>query len=343
MNVSGKILVVEPEKYLRDSLKNILSSSGYKVIDAPGAQRAQDVLETEPVALVISELELDDKSGMQLFDFIKSSFPNLDVILLADNMQLDMALQLVDRGVYDFISKPFHTYDIILAVKRAFEKRRLIIESKDFQHLLEKKIKEQTLSLRLRNQEKQQLIINTIKSLVQTLEAKDKYTEGHSRRVAENSLMIAQSLGMDYKEQEEVHLAGLLHDIGKIGIKESILNKQGQLTEAEYTLIKTHPLISQRILEPIPQFKRVVQIIRHHHEFYDGSGYPDGLRNSDIPLGARILTISDAYDAMTSDRSYRAALPETKALDILSRNSGSQFDPELVKVFFRAKGIKFAV
>lgn len=338
MAVREKILVIDPEKCIRDSLGNVLSSAGYKVILSDDSKSALEILESEKIALVITEVSLDGMSGVDLLHYIQNHYTGVDIILTASYPDLSLASMVLNNGAYDLLSKPFHSYDILLAVKRAFEKRKLITESKEFQRLLEKKIKEQTLSLRLRNQEKQQLLINTIKSLVQTLEAKDKYTEGHSRRVAENSLQIAQAVGMDYREQEEIHLAGLLHDIGKIGIKESILNKSGKLTDDEYNLIKAHPLISQRILEPIPQFKRVVKIIRHHHEFYDGSGYPDGLSLNDIPSGARILTICDAYDAMTSDRSYRAALPIEKAHQIVQRCAGSQFDPEFVKVFWRIKG-----
>jgi polar amino acid transport system substrate-binding protein len=248
--------------------------------------------------------------------------------------------RLIDSGVYDLISKPFHSYELLLSVSRALEKRKLLARSRELQLDMEKKIKEKTLSLRLRNQEKQQLLISTIRSLVSALEAKDKYTEGHSRRVAENASMMAQMLSFSSFDIEELHLAGLFHDIGKIGITESVLNKKGQLTSEEYDLIKTHPLISQKIVEQVPQFKRISKIIRHHHEFFDGNGYPDALQGQQIPVGARIMTICDAYDAMTSDRSYRPALSESRALSIIERNAGTQFDPELVKIFLRMRGAR---
>ena len=334
----NEILIVDSEHCILDSIESLLDGAGYNVKCVNDAKDALKVLDEENVSLVISEIDLNGISGLDLFSFIQENHDTVDVILTCSSPDVSVASDAIKRGVCDFICKPFHAFDILLSVKRVFEKRNLIHESKDFQGLLEKKIKEQTLSLRLRNQEKQQLLINMIKSLVQTLEAKDKYTEGHSRRVAENALHIAQSIGMNYKEQEKINLAGLLHDIGKIGVKESILNKAGRLTDKEYSHIKTHPLISQRILEPIPQFKEVVMIIRHHHEFFDGSGYPDGLAGELIPIGARILTVCDAYDAMTSDRPYRSALPLEKAYNILYRNKGTQFDPELMDVFFRIKG-----
>ncbi|MCZ7584032.1 MAG: HD-GYP domain-containing protein [Deltaproteobacteria bacterium] len=199
-------------------------------------------------------------------------------------------------------------------------------------------MKEQAISLRLRNEEKLQLLNNMILSFVTTLEAKDKYTEGHSRRVADTAVQTAQRMGWSAREQEELHLAGLFHDIGKIGIKESVLNKAGKLTPEEYEIIKTHVTIGVRILSQIPQFGRIARIVRGHHEFYDGSGYPDGLVGEAIPVGGRILAVCDAYDAMTSSRPYRAALSVEQAASILSRNRGTQFDTKIVDAFLRSIG-----
>lgn len=334
----GKVLVVDPEVCIRDSLQQVLGSEGYQVLCASTATEAFETLDSEKIAVVIADYYLDVMNGVDFLARVEKEDRGVEMILTTAYPDLTLAQTLLEKGLFDLVSKPFHAYEILLAVKRAFEKRRVIVESADFRQSLKKKIKEQTLSLRLRNQEKQQLLINTIKSLVQTLEAKDKYTEGHSRRVAENSLEIAQNLGLDYREQEEIHLAGLMHDIGKIGIKESVLNKRGRLTDEEYTHIKKHPLISQRILEPIPQFKRVIQMIRNHHEFYDGSGYPDGLTGKNIPAGARILTVCDAFDAMTSDRPYRPALDRDKAFMLIARAVGTQFDPTFARIFFKIKG-----
>lgn len=334
----GNVLVVDREVCIRESLEQILSTEGYKVLCSATAAEAMKILNREKIAVIIVDYYLDIMNGVEFLSHVEKEVRDVEMILTIAYPDISLAQSLMDQDFFDLVTKPFHAYDILFAVKRAFEKRKLIVESADFRQTLKKKIKEQTLSLRLRNQEKQQLLINTIKSLVQTLEAKDKYTEGHSRRVAENSLEIAQSLGLDYREQEEIHLAGLMHDIGKIGIKESILNKRGRLTEEEYTHIKKHPLISQRILEPIPQFKRVINMIRNHHEFYDGSGYPDGMVGKDIPAGARILAVCDAFDAMTSDRPYRPALDRDKAFMLLARGVRTQFDPEFTRIFFKIKG-----
>jgi len=338
MREAQKILIVDDERHIIDSLKNILSSAGYEVIEAYTSEQALQLLDNENVDLLITDVHLDGTDCFGLLDYVKAGAFGIDTIILTASTDLETIRRVMREGVYDLINKPFHAYDLLISVKRALEKRKLMNSSRELQQNMEKKIKEQTLSLRLRNAEKQQLLISTIRSLVSALEAKDKYTEGHSRRVADNALLMSQTLGFSTADCEEVHLAGLLHDIGKIGITETVLNKKGQLTTEEYDLIKTHPLISQKIVEQIPQFKRISKMVRHHHEFWDGSGYPDGLTSSKIPIGSRIMTICDAYDAMTSDRSYRAALTETRALNIIQRNAGSQFDPDLVEIFLRMKG-----
>jgi len=334
----SNVLIVNDEKNILESLKSILGVDGCVPFEAYTTEQAIRVLDTENIDLVISDVNINGTSGLGLLSYVNNAEFGSDVILLSTSTDTDLANKAVQNGVYDFIYKPFHAFDLLLSVRRALEKRKLSLRSRELQMNMEKKIKEQTLSLHLRNQEKQQLLISTIRSLVSALEAKDKYTEGHSRRVAANAVAMAQMMGFSAADCEEISLAGLFHDIGKIGITEAVLNKKGQLTAEEYELIKTHPLISQKIVEQIPQFKRISRIVRHHHEFFDGSGYPDNISGTKIPIGSRIMTVCDAYDAMTSDRSYRTALEETRALYIIKRNAGTQFDPDIVEVFLRMKG-----
>lgn len=179
----------------------------------------------------------------------------------------------------------------------------------------------------------QRMYLDTIETLAATLEMKDKYTEGHSRRVAAYAVQIATSLGWTPEQVARINIAGLLHDIGKIGITEQILNKPGALTREEYEVIKTHPTIAARILARLQDSEEIVAWIAHHHERYDGHGYPAGLAGEAIPLGARILTVADAFDAMTSTRAYRCGFPRSEAMRDLAVNAGSQFDPLLVQVF----------
>jgi putative nucleotidyltransferase with HDIG domain len=179
--------------------------------------------------------------------------------------------------------------------------------------------------------------LSTIEALVSSIEAKDPYTEGHSRRVTLYSLLIAYELGLNSAQRESLRLTGLLHDIGKIGIPESVLNKPEKLDATEYAVIQKHSVIGESILKSIPQLKPVSVSIRHHHERFDGKGYPDRLDRENIPLLSRIIMVADSYDSMTTDRSYRQAKGADHARDELDRCSGTQFDPAIVSAFLNIK------
>lgn len=337
-----KILIVDDDSYVRGSLVKILQSAGYQTLEAADAQSATALIDTEFIGLGVIDIKIPGMSGLDLMAYLHGRHADVDTILVTAYSDIDTATTAIKMGAYDIIQKPFHAYSVLMSVRRAMEKRSLVLANQDFQGDLERKIKEQMISMRLRNQEKHQLINNTINSLVQTLEAKDKYTEGHSRRVAEMAIAIAKRMGYDHREREEIHLAGLFHDIGKIGIRETVLHKMGKLTSEEYETIKTHVIIGVKILDQIPQFKKITKIIRHHHEFYNGTGYPDQLAGENIPLGGRILAISDAYDAMTTDRPYRKALSIDQACAIILRAQERQFDPKLVNVILRIVGFEAA-
>ncbi|MFN3487006.1 MAG: HD-GYP domain-containing protein, partial [Planctomycetota bacterium] len=185
--------------------------------------------------------------------------------------------------------------------------------------------------------------INTVRALEKALQAKSPYTEGHSRRVAEKSAELARALGLPREQIRQIELGALFHDIGKIGIRDEILNKQGQLTDSEYEHIKLHPLVAEQILSPIEELRPVVQIVKHEHERWDGQGYPDGLRGNQIPLGARIIAIADAWDSMVYDRVYRRALAHEDALRELEKAAGTQFDPDCVRVFVQMERARMAL
>ncbi len=217
-----------------------------------------------------------------------------------------------------------------MSIERALEKRRLELENREYQQHLEQQVEEQAKKIRAS-------FLNAITALAYALEAKDKYTSGHSQRVAEISAAVAKELGLPQHNIEKIRLAGLIHDIGKIGVKESVLNKLGRLTDDEYQHILTHCEIGEHILTPIVEDEQILKTVRHHHEHYDGTGYPDGLSSGQISLGAKILAVADAYDALTSRHPYREAMSIRAACDEIERCKGTQFDPEVADTFLATR------
>jgi response regulator RpfG family c-di-GMP phosphodiesterase len=324
------ILIVDDEEAIRGLLQQKLSSEGYHCQQAGTADEALHKMRSNPPALVILDIKMPGKSGTELLPELKASYPDTAVIMATAVTDIDTAIQCMKQGAYDYITKPFNLDEVILGVDRALGKRRLELENRDYQQHLEQKVEEQAEKIRA-------AFLNAITALAYALEAKDKYTSGHSQRVAEISVTIAKELGMRKAEVERMRLAGSIHDIGKIGVRESILNKSTQLIDEEYQSIKYHCQIGERILAPVVDDEEILKMVRHHHERYDGTGYPDGLFEGQIPLGARILAVADAYEAMTSERPYRQAMSAEIARAEIERGKGIQFDPEVVDAFLSIK------
>jgi len=323
------ILVVDDEEPIRKILCVNLSVQGYRVLTACDSISALSLVKEHKPELVILDIRMPGKSGAELLPEIKTTCPDTAVVMASAVSETITAVDCLKEGAYDYIAKPFNVNDVLLAVARALEIRRLRLENKAYQQSLQQKVAEQ--SEKIRNS-----YLGAMTALVYALEAKDMYTSGHSRKVAELSATLASELGMLQDKLEKMRLAGLLHDIGKIGVKESILNKRGKLTDEEYQLIKLHPQVGVKILIPIIEDKGILDIVRHHHERYDGKGYPDGLLGNEIPLEARILAVADTYDALTSARPYRAVMSAERACAEIKRCSGSQFSPEVVEVFLNS-------
>ena len=322
----GVILLVDDEAMIRRLLSQKLSAEGYRCEQAANAEQALEKLEEDSIELVILDIRMPGKSGVELLSEIKAKYPDTAVVMATAIDDASTAINCMKAGAYDYVTKPFNLDEVSFSVRRTLEKRRLELENRDYQQHLEQKVEEQSQKIRAS-------FFNAITALAYALEAKDVYTSGHSQRVTEISEAIAEHLGLPKETIEKIRLAGLVHDIGKIGVRESVLNKPGSLSDEEFKHIRLHSQTGERILKPIVDDKEILKAVRHHHERYDGWGYPDGLQGERIPLLARIIAVADTFDAMTSERSYRKALTKEEACAEVERCRGTQFDPEAADAF----------
>jgi putative nucleotidyltransferase with HDIG domain len=319
------LLIVDDEDMIRKVLHLKLSREGYVCEEASDAERAVHILETVPIALVVLDIKMPGKSGTELLPEIKLGYPDTGVIMATAVNDIEVAIQCLKEGADDYICKPFNLEEVSIAVQRALEKRRLQLELREYQQFLEEKVEEQMIGTR-------RLFLGAMEALVSALEAKDKYTGGHSRRVTEIALAIGKELGLSRQEMEDLRWGSLLHDVGKIAIHQVIQNKPGSLTPEEYEHIMTHSQIGARIVRPVVNGK-ITEIIEHHHDHYDGSGLHQVVAGSAIPLGARIIAVADAFDAMSSDRPYREAMSVAEAVEEIKHCADNQFDPVVVAAF----------
>lgn len=326
------VLVVDDEKIVRRSLLKSLSRNGYYCDEASNADEALEFLRKNPTELVILDIMMPGTSGSELLPQLKKSFPDTAVVMATAVVDPDTIVHCMKNGAQDYITKPFDVNQLVQNIQLVLEKRKLEMNLKETRQELEGKVEEQAKEL-------QNLFMDAVESLVSALEAKDKYTAGHSRRVTKIAVDIGHILDLTDEELENLRWAALLHDIGKIGIDPSIQNKQGALTPTEYDYILTHCTIGPGIVQPLVN-DSIVEIIRHHHDSYDGMHLNQVVVGRDIPLGARILAVADSFDAMTSDRPYREALPVDKAIAEIRRCSGNQFDPDVVNAFLEISIIK---
>jgi putative nucleotidyltransferase with HDIG domain len=322
------ILIVDDDSSVRDILIQKLSIDGYNCKDADCAESALDLFqENYHPDVVITDVKMPGMDGIDLLRMIKKLEEEIGVVIITAYADIESVITALEAGANDYIIKPFFNLDeISICVSRALEWRKLKLENREYQLNLEKKITAQSERIR-------DLFMNSIKALSQALEAKDIYTIGHSRRVSEISGAITERLGLNGKMREQIMLAGLLHDIGKIGIADSILHKKGSLNYQEYAIVKQHPVVGEAIISQIEPPQYIREGIRQHHERWDGKGYPDGLAGEEISMVGRILAVADVYDALTSIRPYREAFSHEKALEELVRVADSQLDREIVTTF----------
>ena len=318
-------LIVDDEPRLRQVLLHLMKADGFHCLDAGNGVEALELLGREQVTLLMTDMQMPRMSGIELLREVRSRYPDVAVVMITGDSDVETAVGALSMGAMDYIIKPFQLEEVRARVKQALEKRRLILDNRDYQTRLEERVKAQQHRL-------EELFVAGIQSLSEALEAKDPYTRGHSVRVASYASCIAREFGLGKDLIRQIELGGHVHDIGKIGVREEVLNKSGALTPEEYEHIMTHPVIGWRILAPLlGDAPRALNIVRWHHERFDGKGLPDRLVGQGIPLEARIVAAADTLDAITSDRPYRAS-EKTMSMAVaeLVRNKGSQFDPDVV-------------
>jgi len=321
------ILIVDDEEMVRRSLHKKLSREGYRCEEAGSAEEALRKLRSDSPKLVILDIKMPGKAGHELLPEIRASHPETAVIMATAVAETSVVIQCMKEGAHDYIPKPFNLDEVMLSVDRALKIKNLERELKEYQQHLEQKVEEQTREIR-------KLFLGAIEALVFALEAKDKYTAGHSRRVTRIAVAIGQELRLSLEELDDLRWGALLHDVGKIAIDPAIQNKPGKLTPEEYRHIMTHAHVGTGIVKPVVN-GGIVQMISHHHDRYDGTGLDQTVAGDAIPLGARILAVADTFDAMTSHRPYRPAMPTQEALAEIRRCAGTQFDPLVVTAFLR--------
>lgn len=306
-----RVLIAEDEEISRKHLVSTLLDEGYEVSGSGDGMEALRMMQNQRFDVLIADIRMPGMSGLELLAEVRKRFTETEVIIVTGFATVDGAVKAIKDGAYDYIIKPFRIATIQHTVEKALNHRALILEN-----------------LRL-----QENSLNVLRTMVNVLEQRDSYTAGHSRRVTEIAMTIAARLELSGEDCKTLRLAGMIHDVGKIGIEDTILRKPGRLTAEEFAMIRTHPERGVQIIEPLDFLKGALPIVRHHHECYDGSGYPAGLGGEAIPLGARIVAIADTYDAITSSRAYRRARGQEAALAEITRCSGTQFDPELASLF----------
>jgi len=327
MDKKERILIVDDEAGIRRLLYHKLSRADYTCEEAENAKQAMEKMAANPAELIILDIMMPGKSGIDLLPEIKARYPDTAVIMATAITEASNAISCMKKGADDYLCKPFNLEEVLLSADRSLEKRRLELEIKEYQERLQQKVDEQTVEIR-------RLFLGAIEALVFALEAKDKYTAGHSRRVTKIALAIAKELGLSKDEIEDLRWGSLLHDVGKIAVDQSIQNKPTKLTAVEYEHIMIHAQIGAGIVKPVVN-DRVVEMIEHHHDRYDGTGLNQTIAGEDIPLGARIMAVADAFDAMTSDRPYRPAISVEEALGEIKRCADTQLDPLVVRAFIK--------
>jgi len=311
-----RVLVIEDDIDYGQMLADALENLHYKVYLSFSATGGLDIIREKKLDIILTDLKMPGINGLELAQKIIKMYLDIPIVLITGLNDLSLVKKALEIGVSDYIVKPITVDELPVVIERNLQRK--ILEKRQFQN------------------NRADSLLKALKALMRALDAKDSYTYGHSQRVVRLAMKMGDELNLSSDEKYTLQLSASLHDIGKIGMPDNILKKADSLEDIEMRKAKDHPVVGSEILGEIEELSEVASIVRHHHERFDGKGYPDGLKGNAIPLFSRILFILDAYEAIASDRVYRKGVGQQKALDEIVQNAGSQFDPELVEVFLRA-------
>lgn len=312
---AARILIVDDEADMREYLSDALREEGYEVKTSENGEEALEQVRIFNFDLAIIDIRIPGISGLAVLHYIKKTSRETMIVMMTGHASLETAVEALREGAYDYLIKPFPMEKLLSVLKRGIREQRLAREN-----------------ARL-NEELKHTYVGVMMSLATAIDAKDRRTQHHSQQVTKYALVISEELKLPQRERQMIGRAASLHDIGKIGIPDPILTKSESLNDEEWAQIKLHPVRGAEMLSPLKFLSEIIPLIRHHHERYRGSGYPDGLKEEGIAQGARIIAVADAFEAMTSERPYRKALSEEEALQEIEAGLGEQFDPQIGELF----------
>jgi response regulator RpfG family c-di-GMP phosphodiesterase len=328
------ILIADDEQEIRSVLYELLSDD-YDCQLVSSAEAALARLRTMRFDVIVSDINMEGMSGLEMIPHVRQIAPDAVVVMVSGAQTIDHAIEALRAGAFDYVTKPFDLRHVEMAVERALEHKRLREAKRRYENYLEESVAERTAELDRTLATLEESYRMTLKALAAALETRDRETHGHSERVVSFSLRLGHELNLKREDLRALEFGALLHDIGKIGVPDAILHKPAQLSAEEWVNMRRHPVHGQQILQGIEFLEGAARVVGQHHEKWDGTGYPQGLRGEEIDLNARIFAVADAFDAITSDRVYRVGRSYEVAVAELEEFAGRQFDPEVVAAFRR--------
>jgi cyclic di-GMP phosphodiesterase len=342
---SVALLVVDDEEPIRNALKRFLTGQQYAVHVAGSGTEALTILQAQEIAMMLADIRMPGMSGIDLVPQALDVAPDLAVIMLSAINDATTAALCMQRGAIDYLTKPLELDDLARAVQRGLRRREAAMENRRLDAQIKEEFAARAAEWERERANTHRITVATLEAMINAMEARDPYLRGHSARVADLAATLAAHMGLSDDDVEQVRLAGRLHDIGKVGTRETVMNKPGPLSPEEYEHVKQHVVIGFQILSPLVPLGPVLGGVRSHHERWDGTGYPDGLRGEEIPIAARIIGAAEIFDALCTSRPYQDKLPSAQAVRRLGEMVGTVLDPKvfaaLAEVVNRRRSLVF--